>query len=215
MKVSYNWLKEYVALEMPASDLAEHMPKLGFELAAANSRGPGFSGVVTAQILSIDKHPNADRLSLCTVDDGNQKFSVVCGASNVAVGQKIPLAKIGAVLPGGRRIAHAKIRGIESQGMICSSEELGLGAQSNGGILVMDPQIALGLDVAALGYSDVILDIDISPDRPDCLSHLGLARELAAYFQLPLRLATEHSQRPFKAADDIPCLPVKIEDPPA
>src|SRR3989344_3916819 len=108
MKVSYNWLKEYVALEMPASDLAEHMPKLGFELAAANSRGAGFSGVVTAQILSIDKHPNADRLSLCTVDDGNQKFSVVCGASNVAVGQKIPLAKIGAVLPGGRRIAHAK-----------------------------------------------------------------------------------------------------------
>lgn len=210
MKVSYSWLKEYLPLEMSAGDLAERLPMIGFEVAGQTSRGPGFSGVVAAQILAIAKHPNADRLSLCMVDDGKRKFSVVCGAGNIAVGQKIPLAKIGALLPGGRQITRAKIRGVESEGMICSSEELGLGAQSNGGgILVMDPQTELGLDVSrSLGPVDEILDIEISPNRPDCLSHFGLARELAAYFRLPLiPLAAPELKTPQGS-----CLPVRVAD---
>ncbi|HAM34818.1 MAG TPA: phenylalanine--tRNA ligase subunit beta [Elusimicrobia bacterium] len=187
MKVSYNWLKEHIALELPAEDLADQLLQLGFEVTAVENRGPGFSGVVTGQVLAVDKHPNADRLSLCQVDDGTQKHSVVCGAANVAAGQKVALARLGAVLPGGFKIERAKIRGVESQGMICSRQELGLG-ENGGGIWVMDPASPVGRDLAeALGHTDQILDVEFTPNRPDCLSHLGLARELSAFFQIPLR----------------------------
>ncbi len=167
MKISYNWLKEHVDPGVPAKDLAGHLLSLGFEVSSLERRGPGFSGVVTAQILAIDKHPNADRLSLCKVSDGSRELSIVCGAKNIAVGQKIPLALIGAKLPGGREITPAKIRGVESQGMICSAAELGL-AGENGGILVLDPRTDVGADFAKkLSGGDDILEVEITPNRPD------------------------------------------------
>ena len=172
--------------------------------------GPAFSGVVTAQILEIEKHPNADRLSLCRVTDGAETYSVVCGAKNIAVGQRVPLARVGARLPGGQ-IERSKIRGVESHGMICSTVELGLGADA-AGIMVMDSAVKLGQDVAdLLGGADEVLDVEITPNRPDCLSHLGLARELAAYFRIPLR--SRAAAAPAPAGALVAEIPVRIEAP--
>jgi len=211
MKISYNWLKEYLPLELPAEDLAERILQIGFEVAAIEKRGPAFAGVVTGHVLSVEKHPNADRLSLCVVDDGQQKRQVVCGAPNVAAGQKVPLARVGAVLPGGFKIERAKIRGVESQGMICSRKELGLTGNGEG-IWVMDPASAVGRDVAeSLGEADRILEVELTPNRPDCLSHLGLARELAAYFRMPLRTPPT----PALPARTIPCRGVAVAAPEA
>lgn len=186
MKISYNWLKEHLPLEMSAKDLAEHLLRLGFEVAAIQSTGPKFTGVVVAKVLAKDKHPNADKLAVCVVDDGAQKWNVVCGAPNVAAGQTIAFARIGAVLPGNFKIAKAKLRGVESQGMICSREELGL-PKDGDGIWVMGEGPSLGTEVGSLlGPADDILEVEVTSNRPDCLSHRGLARELAAYFKKPL-----------------------------
>jgi phenylalanyl-tRNA synthetase beta chain len=209
MRISYSWLKEYLPLDLPARDLAARLPQLGFEVAALEARGPAFTGVVVGHVLSKEKHPNADRLSLCVVETGSEKHSVVCGAPNVAAGQKVPLAKVGAVLPGGFKIERSKIRGVESQGMICSRRELGLGEEADG-IWVLDPAAEAGSDFAAsLGETDSILELEITPNRPDCLSHLGLARELSAYFRLPLR----PRPAPQVPAGARPCLDVNVEAP--
>ncbi|MBI3554322.1 MAG: phenylalanine--tRNA ligase subunit beta [Elusimicrobia bacterium] len=206
MKISYNWLKEHIDPGISATDLAPHLLQLGFEVSSLERRGPAFSGVVTAQILEIGKHPNADRLSLCTVTDGSRKLSIVCGAKNIAVGQKVPLAVIGAKLPGGREITPAKIRGVESQGMICSASELGLPGE-NGGILVLSPETAVGADFSkAQSGGDDIMEVEITPNRPDCLSHLGLARELSALFRIPLK---ERPAPKVDASGD--CWPVELE----
>ena len=211
MKVSYNWLKEYLPLDLPAQDLAERLLQLGFEVAALEKLGPAFSGVVTGHVLTVEKHPNADRLSLCVVEVGSEKYSVVCGAKNVAAGQKIALARVGAVLPGGFKIERSKIRGVESQGMICSRKELGLGEDGDG-IWVLDPGSPVGQDVAAnLGESDHILEVEFTPNRPDCLSHLGLARELSAYFRIPLR----QKPAPVVPSGVIPCGGLQVEAPQA
>lgn len=208
MKISYSWLKEHLPLEISAEDLAGHLPQLGFEVAEFTRKGPAFSNVIVAEIIAVAKHPNADRLSLCEVTDGTSKYSVVCGAKNVAVGQKVALAKVGAKLPGGE-IKPAKIRGVESQGMICASAELGLPADAEAGIRVLDARMALGTDFAqTLGGSDSILDVEITPNRPDCLSHLGLARELSAYFRFPVK--TRVGAEAPKASSE--CWPVSVED---
>ncbi|MBI5631556.1 MAG: phenylalanine--tRNA ligase subunit beta [Elusimicrobia bacterium] len=214
MKISYAWLKEHLPLALRAEELARHLEQLGIEVSGLERRGPGFSGVVSAEILSIEKHPNADRLCLCALHDGTEKLSVVCGAKNIAVGQKVPLARIGAVLPGGREIVRAKIRGVESQGMICSSAELGLGEDKNG-ILVLDPETLPGQDMARLlGPADDVFDLELTPNRPDCLSHLGMARELAAYFKTPLKKrALEISlERLSPEASPVAAIPFSIED---
>jgi phenylalanyl-tRNA synthetase beta chain len=210
MKISYSWLKEYLpTLDISPEELARKLQALGFEVSAIEENGPMFSGVVTAQILEIEKHPNADRLSLCKVTDGSETFSVVCGAKNIAVGQKVPLARVGAALPGGVHISRSKIRGVESFGMICSGEELGVSSINGGaaatpsqeasvhalasramnaGILILDPAASLGVDFAStLGGVDAVLDIEVTPNRPDCLSHLGFARELSASLGFALK----------------------------
>ncbi len=187
MKISLSWLKEHLEFNFSAEELAEKLGNLGFEVEAIERKGPHFKGVVSAQILQIEKHPNADRLSVCQVTDGSDKFTIVCGAQNIAVGQKVPLAKVGADLPGGMKISRSKIRGVESSGMICSGKELGLGSE-NGGILVLDSKLDLGKDMSlALGEKTEILDVAILPNRPDCLSHLGLARELSWSLNIPLK----------------------------
>lgn len=187
MKVSYNWLKEHIELTLSVEELSARLLSLGFEVAGVERKGPQFRGVVTAKVLEVTKHPNADRLRLCTVDDGTTKFSVVCGAPNVAAGQSVALARVGAELPGGKKLAPAKIRGVESQGMLCSSAELGLGG-GHEGILVLGESTPLGQDYAAsLGPGDTILEVEITPNRPDCLSHRGLARELSAALNIPLK----------------------------
>jgi phenylalanyl-tRNA synthetase beta chain len=187
MRVSLNWLAEHVELGLSAEDLAKHLLTLGFEVAGIERRGPSFTGVVVGKVLSKDKHPNADKLAVCVVDDGAQTWNVVCGAPNVAAGQTIAFARIGAVLPGDFKIGKAKLRGVESQGMICSRAELGL-PKDNDGIWVLGEGPALGADVGSLlGPADDVLEVEVTSNRPDCLSHRGLARELAAYFKRPLK----------------------------
>ena len=170
MKFSYNWLREFLPVELAPEELAKHLLMLGFETADIRRTGPSFSGVVVAEILEIQKHPNADRLSLCSVTDGKEKLSVVCGASNIQVGQRVPLARIGAKLAGGKTIERSKIRGVESQGMLCSTTELGVPGDG-AGIKILPADTPLGKDAASLmGEADVILDIEITSNRPDCLS---------------------------------------------
>ncbi|PIP82820.1 MAG: phenylalanine--tRNA ligase subunit beta [Elusimicrobia bacterium CG_4_9_14_3_um_filter_62_55] len=181
MKISLNWLRSLIDLEMPPEDLSAKLLNLGFETESIETIGAQFSGVVIAEVKKVGPHPNADRLSLCVVSDGAETCEVVCGAPNVAEGQRIALAKIGAKLPGDFRIKKSKIRGAVSNGMICSAKELGL--SSNGedkGILVLGEDAVVGTDFSSItGEPDVVLDLDVTPNRPDCLSHLGLARELA------------------------------------
>jgi phenylalanyl-tRNA synthetase beta chain len=187
MKYSLSWLREFVDVQLPMPELKARLLSLGFELAGWQELGPAFEGVVTAEVLETRPHPNADRLRLCDVSDGKTQYKVVCGAPNVAKGQKVPFAKIGARLPGGLTLKPAKIRGEESQGMICSGKELGLTAESNG-IHVLPADTPLGVDFAStLGDKDTAFEVEITPNRPDLLSHLGLARELAWSLQLPLK----------------------------
>ena len=180
MKISSNWLKEHLDHGLSVPELSALLLKIGFEIAGVSHLGPTFSGVVVAKVLAKDKHPNADKLSVCLVDDGSQKWSVVCGAPNVDSGQTIAFARVGAVLPGNFKIEGRKLRGVESQGMICSRAELGL-PKDGDGIWVMGEGPALGTDVGSLlGPADDILEVEITTNRPDCMSHRGLARELAA-----------------------------------
>ncbi|MBI3550126.1 MAG: phenylalanine--tRNA ligase subunit beta [Elusimicrobia bacterium] len=187
MRILYSWLKEYVDPGVSPEDLSKHLLLMGFEVAEIQTLGPGFEGVVIGEILEIGKHPNADRLNLCSVKVGGETLSIVCGAKNVAIGARVPVARIGAKLPGGRAIGPAKIRGTESQGMICSAQELGLPNGSHEGILILPADTPIGQDAAALlGGSDHALEVEITPNRPDLLSHFGLARELSIHFGLPL-----------------------------
>jgi len=207
MKISYNWLKEHLDLALPVEDLAAHLLKLGFEIAGVQHLGAAFAGVVAAKVVSREKHPNADKLSVCVVDDGTQQWSVVCGAPNVAAGQTIALARIGAVLPGGFNISKVKLRGVESHGMICSRAELGMPMQTDG-IWVLDEGPALGTDIASLlGPADDVMEVEVTSNRPDCLSHRGLARELAAYFRKPLKPLSHEI-----VESSLAPLPVEVED---
>jgi phenylalanyl-tRNA synthetase beta chain len=187
MKISSNWLKEHIDLGPSSSELSAALLKLGFEIAGVSHLGPAFTGVVVGKVLAKDKHPNADKLSVCVVDDGAKQWNVVCGAPNVAAGQTVAFARIGAVLPGNFKIEGRKLRGVESQGMICSRAELGLPKDVDG-IWVMGEGPALGADVGSLlGPADDVFEIEITSNRPDCLSHRGLARELAAAINIPIK----------------------------
>lgn len=189
MKISLNWLNELLPNKLSPEELSAKLLHLGFETDSIESIGAQFTGVIVGEVKKVGKHPNADRLALCEVHDGAETVEVVCGAPNVAEGQRIAFAKIGAKLPGNFKIKKSKIRGTTSNGMICSSKELGL--SSNGedpGILVLPADSVVGTDYSCIaGEPDVILDIDITPNRPDCLSHLGIARELAITLNLSVK----------------------------
>jgi phenylalanyl-tRNA synthetase beta chain len=207
MKISSNWLKEHIDLGLSVPELSAALLKLGFEIAGVEHHGPTFTGVVVGKVLQKDKHPNADKLAVCVVDDGSKHWNVVCGAPNVAAGQTIAFARIGAVLPGNFKIEGRKLRGVDSQGMICSRAELGLPKDVDG-IWVMGEGPALGTDVGALlGPADDVLEVEITSNRPDCLSHRGLARELAAALNKPLKpLSSSITESLSKS------VPVSVED---
>ncbi len=180
MKVSLNWLKDYVEIRMEVRELINLLTMAGLEVEQAVSMGEGFDKIVVAEISSVRKHPNADRLSLVGVKSGEETFSIVCGATNIREGQKVPLALAGARLPNGVEIKRSKIRGEASEGMLCSEIELGLGQDATG-ILILSTDLPSGMNLGeALGLKDTILDISITPNRPDCLCIIGVAREIAA-----------------------------------
>ena len=188
MKILHSWLMEFIdAPPLSVDDLAAKLTRLGFNIEGIKKTGAAFSGVVVGRIAAINKHPNADKLSLCDVEDGSSVLRVVCGAKNIAVGQKIPFAKVGAALSEGV-LKKAVIRGVESSGMICSAAELGLEGYDNSGILVLPEETPAGADAAALfGKTDHILEVEITPNLGYCLSHYALARELCVFYNLPFK----------------------------
>jgi phenylalanyl-tRNA synthetase beta chain len=190
MKISYNWLKEFVETEMPAEELAEALSLVGFEVEDVQKLSLDIPGIVVGKVVEKEKHPNADRLSHCKVDvGGEQLLSIVCGAPNVAAGQTVAVATVNTELPNGLKIKKAKIRGVVSEGMICSEEELGLASKSDGiWVLVDTLKVGMPLHEALAFETDYILDISITPNRPDAMSHIGIAREVAAITGLPLKL---------------------------
>jgi phenylalanyl-tRNA synthetase beta chain len=180
MKFSVNWLREFVELPPSSEALAELLTMSGVEIEAIEKRGADFDHVVVAQITDSKPHPNADRLTVCLVDYGSGTTrQIVCGAKNYRVGDKVPLALPGAELTGGLKIRASKLRGVESEGMLCSAKELCV-AEDAAGLLILSPEAKIGASIRDLFPPDTILDVEITPNRGDLLSHFGLAREIAA-----------------------------------
>ncbi|CAM3541847.1 phenylalanine--tRNA ligase subunit beta [Marinicrinis lubricantis] len=196
MKVSYEWLSQYIDLSgYTAEELAEKLTRSGIEVDIVEHRNKGISGVTVGYVKSKEKHPDADKLNVCTVDAGQgQDLQIVCGAKNVDAGQKVPVALIGAVLPGDFKIKKAKLRGVESQGMICSAKELGMNdkllpKEQQEGILVLPEQTEIGQDILpVLGLSDAVMELDLTPNRSDCLSMIGTAYEIGAILGREVKL---------------------------
>ena len=180
MKFSVNWLREFVDLPTNPEEIAELLTRTGIETKKIETRGANIENVVVSQITVSSRHPNADRLTVCEVDDGSgTKRQIVCGATNYKVGDKVPLALPGAKLPNGTEIRKSKLRSVESEGMLCSPIELGLGEDASG-LLILSTDAKVGAPIADLFPADMILDVEITPNRGDLLSHFGLAREIAA-----------------------------------
>src|SRR5437868_4643996 len=180
MKFSVNWLREFVDLSNNPEEIADLLTRAGVETENIETRGAKIDKVIVSQIVASSRHPNADRLSVCEVDDGSgTKRQIICGASNYKGADKVPLALPGAKLPNGTEIRKSKLRGVESEGMLCSAIELGLGEDA-AGLLILSPEAKNGASISDLFPSDTILDVEITPNRGDLLSHFGLASEIAA-----------------------------------
>jgi phenylalanyl-tRNA synthetase beta chain len=180
MKFSVNWLREFVDVPKNPDEIADLLTRAGVETKGIETRGAKIDKVIVSQITASSRHPNADRLTVCEVDDGSgTKRQIVCGATNYKVGDKVPLALPGAKLPNGTEIRKSKLRGVESEGMLCSPIELGLGEDASG-LLILSPDAKIGTPTGDLFPADTILDVEITPNRGDLLSHFGLAREIAA-----------------------------------
>lgn len=194
MQVSLSWLSAHLDLgSYTTAQLADLLTFAGIEVEGIEERGLATDKVVVARIESFEPHPNADKLSVCQVEDGSGSLrQIVCGAKNFKAGDKVPLALPGAALPGGFEIKEGKLRGVVSGGMMCSAKELGLG-EDTGGLWILDPGLEIGRPLAEIVGNDTIFDLEITPNRPDLLSHLGLARELAALTGLPLKGGRDHA----------------------
>lgn len=211
MKVTYNWLKEFVDFDLSPETLADLLTMLGLEVEGIEKQGCGMDDVVVAVVEEKRQHPNADKLSLCRVNNGSEVVDVVCGAQNFKQGDTVALAKIGATLPGDFKIKRSKIRGEESCGMLCSEKELGL-AEESAGIMVLSHGLPLGTPLfEALGLKDTLLEIGLTPNRADCLSVAGVAREIAAKLGIRVRYPDTAIVEGADAADAT--IGVTIEDP--
>jgi phenylalanyl-tRNA synthetase beta chain len=216
MKFSEQWLREWVSPQLGTQALADQITMAGLEVDAVEPVAARFSGVVVAEVVGKEPHPDADKLNVCRVEDGSgEPVQVVCGAPNVAVGQRVPFARVGAVLPGdfktpGFKIRKAKLRGVESRGMICSASELGLEEETSHGILKLPESAPVGEDFRAwMGLDDHTIEVDLTPNRGDCLSLKGLAREVGVLN----RLAVETPDVSPVAATHDATFPVRVEDP--
>lgn len=220
MKISLNWLKDYVPLTASVDEITRAITFLGFEVeGVVNTGAPQLENVVVGEILTRTKVPNPKKeISLCTVDVGpaGGVKTIVCGAPNCDPGRRVPVALPGAVLPGDFKITESKKYGHQSQGMMCAPDEIGLDG-AHEGLLILDGQPALGTPInEVLPAGDTVFDIEITPNRPDCLSHLGVARELSAWFKLPLLYPQETFTGGF--AGDVPHRPdllkgVRVDSP--
>ncbi|MEW6334791.1 MAG: phenylalanine--tRNA ligase subunit beta [Thermodesulfobacteriota bacterium] len=200
MLVSVKWLRDYVDVDVTPAEMAERLTMAGLEVDALEERRPAFSGVKVARILSLKPHPDADHLSLCDVTAGESTYPVVCGAANIRVGDCVPLALAGATLPGGLVVRTSRIRGERSDGMLASEEELGIGTDASG-IMILPADLSPGAELAELDeLRDTVLDIGVTPNRADCLSITGVAREWAAIAGGALRIP---AALPAESGEDI------------
>src|SRR5690349_23055906 len=211
MRVPLSWLRDFVDVELSPEALAERLTLLGMEVKAIEAWGADWRNVVVGELLTVAKHPNADRLSLTTVRiaDGGPPLEIVCGATNIAPGQRVPVALPGAVLPGDRRIERTEKMGVTSNGMLCSGDELNLTGDADG-ILILPRDTPIGVPLVDL-YGDVVLDVDVKPNRGDALSLIGLAREVAAVTGAEVRFPdTTVAEGPDPVGDH---LRVDVEEP--
>lgn len=190
MKISYQWLCDYAKIDRPMAEIEEALTLIGFEVEEIETVGvPQLENVVVGEVLSKDQHPDADRLSVCSVkvSESEEPVGIVCGAQNFKVGDRVPVALPGAELPGGFKIKKSKLRGVPSEGMMCSAKELNLG-DDHSGLLILGARPAIGTPVNEIfPEPDTVFDVEVTPNRPDCLSVIGIARELAAWFRVDLR----------------------------
>jgi phenylalanyl-tRNA synthetase beta chain len=212
MQISEAWLREYVNPPVSTAELVEQLTMAGLEVDSVTPAGAAFSGVVIGEVLSTEQHPDADKLKVCRVDvSGKEPLQIVCGASNVRPGLKVPAALIGAVLPGDFKIKPAKLRGVESSGMLCSEKELGVALDANG-LMELPPDAPIGVDIRQyLSLNDSIIEIDLTPNRADCLSVEGIAREVALLNAMDWK-ATPVEKAEINHQDT---LPIVIEEKPA
>lgn len=187
MRLPISWLKEYVDFNDTPQGLAAKLTFSGTEVEGIETIGSTFDGIVVGEVLEVNKHPNADKLTLCRVNTGSGEMTVVCGAPNVRPGIKVPFARIGVTLPNGLKLKSAKIRGVVSEGMLCAEDELKL-SEDHTGLMILDGKWAPGTPLSeVLGPPETVLDLEVTPNRPDCLSVLGMAREVAAMYGASVR----------------------------
>ncbi|MGI9328185.1 MAG: phenylalanine--tRNA ligase subunit beta [Pseudomonadales bacterium] len=209
MKFSEAWLREWVQPEIDHAALLEQLTMAGLEVDGVTAVAGDFNGVVVARVDAVEKHPDADKLSVCTVFDGGESWQVVCGAPNVRPGLTVALARVGAVLPENFKIKKAKLRGVASHGMLCSAAELGLGDAADG-IVELPGDLAPGADLReALALDDVSIDLDLTPNRGDCLSLKGIAREVGVLNDVSMNAPKIEPIVPLHDA----ILPIRLEDP--
>ena len=212
MLISLNWLKQYIDLEgISIEELDNTLTMIGQEVEKIDRQGESLVNIVTAQIVEKEMHPDSDHLTVCKVDDGNEVLQIVCGAANHKQGDKVVLARIGAVLGGDFKIKKTKIRGMESFGMLCSEKELGL-SDNHDGIMILPEDTKTGIEIKDyLGLDDTIFELEITPNRPDCLSHIGIARELAVYYNKQLKLPeVKMHEKHFEKTENL--IHIEIED---
>ena len=186
MRFNEAWLREWVNPAVDTDTLVQQLTMAGLEVDSVEPAAPGFTGVVVGQVESCEPHPDADKLSVCQVTNGTDTVQVVCGAANVRVGLKMPFAQVGAVLPGDFKIKKAKLRGQESNGMLCGASELGLEDLIDG-LMELPEDAPVGTDFRDyLSLDDTIIEVDLTPNRADCLSLRGIAREVGVMNQSPL-----------------------------
>lgn len=198
MKVSIDWLKQYVGFNGTQHELIESLPMLGLEVEESGDQSsPSLDNVVVGEVLSKEPHPEADRLSVCSVqvDENQEPANIVCGASNFNVGDRVPVALPGAKLPGGFKIKKSKLRGVASEGMMCSAVELELG-QDGDGLMILSKKPKIGTPIANLFEKEISLELEVTANRGDCLSHIGVAREMAAYYEKELVIPELNFQAP-------------------
>ncbi|NQT62861.1 MAG: phenylalanine--tRNA ligase subunit beta, partial [Candidatus Marinimicrobia bacterium] len=211
MNISYNWLKEYIDIDLEPEVLAAKLTDAGLEAVIVESSPEFFKSIVVGHVVSKEKHPDADNLSVCMIDLGSEEpRQIICGAPNIAAGQNVAVATIGTTFPDGMKIKKAKLRGVVSNGMVCSERELDL-SQDHSGIMVLDENAELGMDmVSYLSGNDVSIELDLTPDRSDALGHIGVARDLAALLGLEMRKPVVELKESSTPTSDI--LSVELED---
>lgn len=212
MLISLNWLKQYIDLDgIEINEMENALTMIGQEVEKIEVLGGNLENVVTAQIIEKEMHPDSDHLTICKVDNGKEILQIVCGAPNHKAGDKVVLAQVGAKLAPDFVIKKGKIRGVESNGMLCSEEELNIGKDSNG-IMILPEDTPVGVPMKEyLGINDTVFELEITPNRPDCLSHIGIARELGAYYNKEVKYPSFviNSESSEKTADNIS---IEIED---